>query len=453
MPPNLGGLPPGRVPIREVTTRSGRMVRDFHLIWAGETVSQVGSEVSLLALPLVAVTTLHASVLSVGLLSASSTLAFLLVGLPAGAWVDRVRRRPVLIAADIGRCLAIGSIPITAALGDLGMGQLYLVSICSGVLTVFFDVAYQSYLPAIVGRDVLVAANARLQASESSAQVAGPTIAGWLVQAIGGPYAVAVDAATFLVSAGAVRSISAEVAPPDRHSESPSLRAEIGEGLRFVLGHPMLRAIAATTSTANLFGTMAVAIQVIFLVRTIGLGSGAIGLLFSAGSVGGIVGALTAPALARRLGSARVTIWAIGVSGGGGFLLPLTHRGPTVALFAIGTVFGAFGAVVYNVNQVSFRQALCPPELLGRMNATMRFLVWGSMPVGGTLGAVIGSHIGLRTTLWIAAAGALSSTGWLLASPLRTLRDFPTVNLDAKPPDATGTDPEEPGPPGLGELR
>ena len=413
--------------------------RDFHLLWGGETVSQVGSQVSQLALPLVAVTTLHASVFQVGLLEASSTLAFLLVGLPAGAWVDRLRRRPVLIAADIGRMLAFGSIPATAAVGLLSIVQLYAVALVGGVLTVFFDVAYQSYLPALVGRERLVASNARLQTSESLAQVAGPSIAGWLVQAIGGPYAVALDAGSFAVSAGAVGAIGLPEPAPSRAGRGRgALRREIGEGLRFVVRHPILRAIAGTTSTANLFGNVAMAVAVVFLVRTVHLHSGEIGLLFAAGSVGGVLGALSASGLAHRFGGARVTIAAILVSSVGGLLLPLTHGGPGATVFAAGMFLTSFGAVVYNVNQVSFRQRLCPPELLGRMNATMRFVVWGTIPIGGVVGGALGAAIGTRSTLWVGAGGACLAVLWLLASPLGAMRDYPADDPGTDDPGIDG---------------
>ncbi|HUY63474.1 MAG TPA: MFS transporter [Acidimicrobiales bacterium] len=404
---------------------SGYRGRDFRLLWGGETVSEVGSQVSLLALPLVAVTTLNATVFQVGLLTASQTAAFLLVGLPAGAWVDRLRHRPVMIVADVGRAFAFGSIPAAAAWGSLTMVQLYVVALVCGVLTVFFDVAYQSILPSLVGRDGLVAANARLGGSQEVAHVAGPSLAGWLVQLVGAPYAVAVDAGSFLVSGAAIGAIDTDQAPPARAGpRRGALRREIMEGLRFVLGHRTLRAIAGTTSTANLFGSVVAAVQIVFLVRVVHLHSGEIGLLLAGGSVGGVLGALVASPLARVFGSAKTTIGAIVVSSLGVYLYPLARPGPWVALFSVGFFLEGFGAVVYNVNQVSFRQALCPPELLGRMNATMRFIVWGTMPLGGLLGGVLGGAIGIRPTMWLAAAGATTAVVWLLASPMRSVRDY-----------------------------
>lgn len=330
-----------------------------------------------------------------------------------------------MIAADIGRVLAFGSIPVAAAFHHLGIVQLYIVALVAGVLTVFFDVAYQSVLPNLVGRVDLVPANARLGGSAQAAQVVGPSLAGWLVQLVGGPYAIAVDAGSFLFSAGAVGAIAIDEEVPSRGERSRgALRREIVEGLRFVLTHRVLRAIAATTSTSNLFSAFAGAVQIVFLVRTVHLRSGEIGLLFAGGSVGGILGALVASPLARRYGSSRVTIASVAVCGVGIFLFPLTRPGPYVALFVVGYFLEGFGAVVYNVNQVSFRQALCPPQLLGRMNATMRFIVWGTLPIGAVAGGALARTIGIRPTLWLAAAGATAAVGWLLASPMRTMRDY-----------------------------
>ncbi|MHB1444515.1 MAG: MFS transporter [Acidimicrobiales bacterium] len=397
--------------------------RDFRLLWSGQSVSEVGSQVTTLAFPLVAVEVLGASAFEVGVLTACSTAAFLLVGLPVGVWVDRLRRRRVMMAADIGRMAAVGSIPAAYALGGLTLVQLYVTALVAGILTVFFDVAYQSYLPGLVGPERLVEGNAKLAGSAQVAQVAGPSMAGGLVQAIGGPMAVAVDAASFLVSSLTLAAIAtAEPAPaPPAHD---GLRAQIGEGLRFVLGHRTLRAIAGCTGTSNLFSSMMAAVEVVFLVRVIHVRAGIIGLLFAAGGIGGVVGALTASSVARRIGGVRATLAGMAVTSGG-LVIPLTGRGAGVVLFAVGSFFLGFGAVVYNINQVSFRQRLCPPALLGRMNATMRFLVWGEMPIGALIGGALASGIGLRNTLWVGVLGQFLAITWLLASPLRSQRDFP----------------------------
>jgi predicted MFS family arabinose efflux permease len=397
--------------------------RDFRLLWAGETVSELGSQVSLLAIPLVAVRALNATAFEVSVLVALATAAFLLVGLPAGAWVDRLARRPVMIVADVGRLLALISIPITYGLGALNLLQLYLVVFVAGVLTVFFDVAYQSYLPSLVGLDHLVEGNAKLTGSAQVAQVAGPSLAGALVQALGGAVAVAVDAASYGVSAASVAAIRSREPRPEPPAHT-GLRRQVGEGVRFVFGHPLLRAIAATTATSNFFGTMVTAVQVVFLVRVVGLSPGVIGLVFAAAGVGGVVGALSARRITTAIGGARATIGGI-LCTGGLLLTPLSTPSNGAVLFSVAMFCMGFGSVLYNVNQVSFRQRLCPPNLLGRMNATMRFVVWGVMPLGALAGGAIASTAGLRPALWIGAVGSTLAVVWLLLSPLRGRRDFP----------------------------
>ncbi len=407
--------------------------RDFRLLWGGETVSELGSQVSLLAIPLLAVRTLDATTFEMGLLTAASTAAFLVVGLPTGVWVDRVRRRRVMIGADLGRVLALGSVPVAYAVGGLTLVQLFVVTLTSGILTVFFDVAYQSYLPALVGREHLVEGNAKLTGSAQVAAVAGPSVAGGLVQAIGGSAAVALDSVSFLASAVAVGAIRRPepkpVVPEEGH---PKLVHDIGEGLRFVFGDRLLRAIAATTATSNLFSGIAAAIEIVFLVRAVHASSGVIGLLFTVGGAGGVLGALAAAPTARRFGGARATMIGIACSAGA-LLIPLTMAGAGLLYFGAGMFIVSFSAVVYNVNQVSFRQRLCPDRLLGRMNATMRFVVWGVLPMGALIGGFLGSVAGLRPTLWIGAAGQAVAGIWLLASPMRTMRDFPDAPVSTQP--------------------
>ena len=310
--------------------------RDFRLLWGGETVSELGSQVSLLAIPLLAVRTLHATTLEMGLLTAASTAAFLIVGLPAGVWVDRMRRRRVMIGADLGRVLALGSIPIAYALGDLTLAQLFVVTLATGILTVFFDVAYQSYLPTLVGRDHLVEGNAKLTGSAQVAAVAGPSVAGGLVQAIGSAAAVAVDSVSFVVSAVAVGAIRApEPKPVVPEGGHPRLVHGIAEGLRFVFGNALLRAIAATTATANLFSGIAAAVEILFLVRQVHASPGVIGLLFTMGGVGGVLGALRRRARSPvAFGGARATIIGIAASVGA-LLIPLTMPGRRTPLLRL----------------------------------------------------------------------------------------------------------------------
>ncbi|MDA8297551.1 MAG: MFS transporter [Actinomycetota bacterium] len=400
--------------------------RDFLRLWGGESISDLGSQISMLALPILAVRTLHASTFSVGLLSAAGTLAFLLIGLPAGALVDRMARRGLMIAADLGRAAALASIPLAAGLGALTMTQLYLVALTLGVLTVFFDVAYQSYVPGLVAPGEVVAANAKLSSSSQVAQVAGPGAAGGLIQAIGAPLAMAFDAASFGLSALALRSIrTREVAPPPKPARR-RLREEIAEGVGFVARHEILRALTATTATANFFSAVITAVEVVFLVRALHTPPGIVGLLFAGIGVGGLVGALAAARIATRLGGARAVLVGAGATVAG-LAIPLSGPGLGLMAFGLGYGVSAVGIVVYNITQVSYRQRLCPPELLGRMNATIRFVAWGALPLGALAGGTLGTAIGLRPTLWIGALGQASAVGWLLASPLRSQRDFPAA--------------------------
>lgn len=411
---------------RHCATRPGAWGHlDFRRLWVAETVSQFGSVISELALPLVAILLVHASTFEVGLLSACETVPFLLVGLPAGAWVDRLPIRAVLICADLVRALALGSIPLAAAIHTVTVGQLFVVALVTGAGTVFFSVAYQSYLPELIDRDDLVDGNAKLQISESVSQIAGPGVGGFLIQWITAPYAVFVDALTFLWSAVWVARIDHRT-PPARSAQRDNLMREIGAGVRFVMGNRLLRAIVACTGTSNLFYGMSMAVYYILLARQLHLSAGLIGVIAAVGSIGALFASVFAERIRRLLGVGR-SIWVpILLAAGPAFVIPFVHRDWTLVLLAAGQVVYAACIVTYNIAQVSLRQALCPPELLGRMNATVRCVVWGTLPVGGVLGGVLGTLLGVRQTLVVAAFGAAVAFLPVFFSPLRTLREVPT---------------------------
>jgi MFS family permease len=410
---------------------------DFRRLWIGETVSQFGTMISQLALPLVAILVVHASTFEVGLLTAFETAAFLIVGLPAGAWVDRMRFRAVLIVNDVIRAAALGSVPLAQMMGVLTIGQLYAVALVTGISTVFFDVAYQSYLPELVERTLLVEGNAKLQASESVSQIAGPSAGGLLIQVLTAPYAVLVDALSFLWSAAWVLSIQARPPKPERKPDR-HLRREIGEGLRFVLGNRLLRSIAMCTGSSNLFSSMALAVFYVLLARDLHLSPGWIGAIMSTSAIGGLVGSLVASRFARRVGQGPA-IWISALFiGPCGFVAPFVHRDWTLGLLALAQIGMWMGVVIYNITQVSFRQGLCPPALLGRMNATMRFLVWGTMPLGGFLGGVLGATIGVRETLLVVAIGGSLAFLPVYLSPLRRMRELPA--FDDRVPARAGRD-------------
>jgi MFS family permease len=409
---------------------------DFRQLFVADTVSQVGTQVTMLALPLVAVLALHADAFEVGLLSAAETAAFLLVGLPAGAWVDRMRRRSVLIAGDTARALLLGSVPLFWALGRLSMLQLYIVALGAGLATVFFDVAYQSYLPHLVGRDNILEGNSKLQGVQSVSQFAGPTIAGFLIQLMSAPYAIVIDAVSFVGSALFVTRIRKREDKPERGPDA-NLRREIAEGFNFVVRNRILRSIAACTGSSNLFSGISFALIVLLLAGHLHVRAGIIGVVFSLMSVGGMVGAFTARRFANWVGQGPAIWMSIGFTSPFGLLLPLTQNDWRLWAMAVGNSVYFCGSVIYNVNQVSFRQALAPDRLLGRMNATMRFLVWGTLPLGGLLGGILGSQLGVRNALWIAAIGGCLSFLFVFFSPLRRARELPTGDHeDAIRPDA-----------------
>jgi len=408
--------------------------RDFMKLWGGETVSKLGSQVSLLAIPLIAITVLKASTFEVGLLSAVEFAPFILVALHAGVWVDRLAKRPVLMVADAGRFVALLSIPVAYELGGLTLGQLYLVSFVTGVLTVFFDVVYQSYLPVLVERDQLTDGNGKLATSESAAQVAGPGLAGGLIELVGSPLAILVDAASFAVSGLAILLIKkAEPAPEQPSGDRRRTRTEIAEGLRYVLGHALLRPQACCTASSNLFSSMGMAVATLFMVRKLGLSAGLIGLTFSVGSVGVLAGALLSGRVTRRVGLGAAVVGSMAVCGFGMLLLPLATKADPLPWLVAGIFVSSFGQPIYNINQVSLRQAITPRRLQGRMNASMRFMVWGTMPLGSLIGGVLGTVIGLRPTLWVAGIGGSLAFLWVFFSPVRTLRSIPAEEPELQP--------------------
>jgi MFS family permease len=414
-----------------VTTAGGSSLwrhRDFLKLWAGQSVSRLGSQVSLLALPLVAITGLHASTFEVGLLSAVEVAPFLLVGLPAGVVVDRVAKRPLLIAADVGRLLCLATIPLAYELGALTLIHLYAAAFVSGILTVFFDVAYQSYLPALVDQTELVDGNAKLAISDSAATVVGPTMAGVLIDLMGASLAVITDAVSFGLSAVALLLVRRrEPGVPTRAGEErPGLRTQIGEGLGFLFRHPVLRPVACCTATSNLFSSMAMAVVTVYMVRTLGLSPGMIGLTLGLGNIGVLVGAVTAARVTRRFGVGRATVGAIAVSGLGFLLVPLATPAVPLPWLIAGYFLFALGSPVYNINQVSLRQAITPYRMQGRLHASMRFVVWGTMPIGSLVGGALGTLIGLRPTLVVAGLGGAMAFVWIALSPLPGIHRMPS---------------------------
>lgn len=415
--------------------------RDFMMLWSGQSISEIGSAVTVVALPLTAVVLLHASTFQVGLLTAAGTVCFLLIALPAGLVVDRTAKRRLMIVCDASRMLILGSVVLAGALGVLTMAQLYAVALLAGLATVFFDVAYQSYVPGLIDRDQLHDGNGKLGATQAFSQVAGPGLGGALFSLLRSG-AMGADAISFGVSTATLLAIRAR--EPRRASRQRDeagggmrgLRTELFAGLSFVFRHKVLRKIAACTGTGNLFGAMAGTLEVIFLVRILHRPAADVGLLFSIGSLGGILGGVLSSRLAKWIGTARIIWFSMGVFGLIPILMPLAGPGPRIVLFPIAFAGLSFTVVVYNIAQLSYRQMICPPALLGRMNAAMRWVVWGTLPLGGLIGGALGSAIGVRPTLWISVVGSWSAALWVFFSPLRRMRDIPASA--ASQPEPTG---------------
>jgi MFS family permease len=452
----LATLPPGRRTDAHgrydsaVSTSQSRAVEsvvrnaDFVRLWTAETISQFGTQVSLLAIPLVAVSLLRASPFEVALLGTIEFLPFIMFSLPAGAWVDRLRRRPILIAGDLGRAATLATVPAAYALGVLTMAQLYAVGFVVGTLTVFFDVAYQSYLPSLVERDQLVDGNGKLEASRTVAQSAGPALGGGLIGLVTAPLAILADALSFALSGLFIFAIRRHEPAPDRHADEHgrprgSLRWEVSQGLRYVLGNPYLRGIAASTAASNFFSNVAMATFIVYAVRELGLTPLEIGITFGLGNVGAIIGALTADRIARRFGVGPTIVGSTALSGPGLLLLALAPHEFPIPFLVAGSFITGFEIVVYNINQLSFRQAITPTAMQGRMNATMRFIVWGTIPVGSIVGGIVATVAGLRNALLIGALGAFLAIIPLVITPVRTLREMPTPAEDPSGP-AAGVD-------------
>jgi MFS family permease len=411
---------------------------DFLKLWTGQTISEFGSQISALAIPWLAAVGLHASPLQFSLLGVLGFLPFILFALPAGVWVDRLRRRPILIVGDAARAVLLGVVPVLWATGTLEIWHLFVVQFVVGVFTVFFDVAYQSYLPSLVDRQQLVEGNAKLQLTVSTAGVAGPGLSGALIGAITAPYAIILDAVSFLVSTAFMIPIRKPEILPEKveGAPKPKMLPELKEGVAFVVRHPYLRPIAACTGGGNFFGQILFAVALLYFVRTLHLSSFEAGVVFAAFGVGSIVGAIAAGPIQRRIGVGPAIVGHAVTFSVAGLAYPLAPQSfPLPPLIAGGLVLG-FGGVAYNITQVSLRQAITPERLQGRMNATMRWIVWGTIPLGTLCGGLIATEWGLRAALWVGAIGSLFAFLPPLLSPVWGIREMPEPVVEPTPAQA-----------------
>jgi MFS family permease len=400
---------------------------DFIKLWTGQSISELGSQVSQLAIPWLAAVDLHASPLAFSLLGVLGFLPFILFALPAGVWVDRLRRRQILIVGDSARAVLLAMIPVLWFAGVLEIWHLLVLEFLIGIFTVFFDVAYQSYLPALIEREHLVDGNSKLQVTVGIAQVGGPSLAGVLIAAITAPYAIVVDSVSFVISSVfMIRMRHRENLPrQDADEPRPRMWPQVKEGLAWVVGHRNLRAIAGCTGTSNFCSSLMFAIVILYMARVLHLSALEAGAVFAVGSAGSIIGALFANRLGLRLGLGTAIVFTAVIFSFGGLAFPLAPKSfPLPALMAGQLLFG-FSAIAYNILQVSYRQAITPERLQGRMNAAMRWIVWGTIPLGTLAGGAIAQTTSLHTALWVGALLGTPTFLWVLLSPLRSVREIP----------------------------
>lgn len=395
----------------------------FLNLWTAETLAQFGAQITMITLPLLAVLTFSASAMQMGILQAALTAPSLAISLFVGIWVDRMRRRPLLVASDLVRAGALLAIPLAWWLDVLSMGVLYVIALVLGTCTVLFDVAYMSYLPSLVRRDQLVDGNSKLEVSASTAQVGGPAIGGALIAAIGAPLVMPISAAMYCCSAFFLSRIRTEERTTARTPMRGFIWSEIREGLAIVVQHPVLRSIALSSATLQFSGWIFMAVYVLFMTGDLGWGPGTVGLVFAAGGVGAVIGAVLSLPLSKRFGAGPTLIFGTFAFGVGGLFVPLALSFEAIALpMVVASEFAQWLAlVVVHVNARSIRQGLTPDRLLGRVNATFRLVVSGMIPLGALVGGTLGQYVGIRPTLLIGVIGMLLAFVWLLPSPVRRI--------------------------------
>jgi hypothetical protein len=405
--------------------------RDFRLLWTAESISKTGSAVTTFALPLVALRTLGASTLMMGVLNAMVWLPWLVIGLQAGAWADRRRRRPLMIGCQLASALLIVSVPLLAWLGALSMEYVLAIAFAVGCSNVIFTAAYNAFVPLLVGKSELLRTNTRLMGSEQAANIAGPGVGALITQISSAVVGLFVDAFSFLVSAACLWSIRARE-PSDRlddrtgRTDRPraTYRADIRAAMAFVAGDPYLRIITASNACTNLLMGGIQALVVVFLIQGAGLSPWAVGATTIMISVGGLLGAVVASKVSTRLGSAR-TLLTAPITDGFLLLFPLAGPGVVLVLALAGTLVWATGVVVRNVTAGAFRQAYCPPGMRGRVAMTIRFVSFGVWPVGSLLGGVLGTVVDVRTALFILVVANVGTDVLLFIGPMKHRRDLP----------------------------
>jgi len=401
----------------------------FARLWASLTVTSFGGQITNLALPLTAALLLRASPFEMGLLVALELAPFALIGLFAGVWVDRMKKLPLIIITDVGRGVFLLAIPLTAAFDSLHMGTLYLVGFICGVGNVIGGAAYQVFITQIVGRQNLVEANAKIAVSQSSAELVGPGAAGFLIHALGAPFAIILDAVSFLVSGWMLKGIKEQGEPAHEGKGTASLWAEILEGLRLVWHNEVLRLLAWTVALWQFLHCMYLAVIILFASRELGLSPGAIGFIYAASGAGCLLAAVLARHGSERFGVGPQTAQGLALTALAWLLFAVAGGGYWVALatLSLGMLLFGFGATLFTVNYLSLRQAITPDALLGRMTATMRFLTVAAAPVGSLFGGILATAVGLRATLWCVGLAGLALGAFMTGfSSLRGVRRLPS---------------------------
>ena len=404
---------------------------EFLKLWSGQTISRVGSHVTGTALPLAAIITLAATPAQVGVLSALGTLPVLLIGFFAGVWVDRARRRPLLIASDLGRAVILIMVPLAAVFHLLRMDLLYGVALLVGLLSVVSGVAGQAFLPTVVGREHLVEANSKLGTSDSLAEIGGPPLGGVLVQVLTVPFAIVVDAISFVISAGCIILLRTREPAPKPVEQHQSVLREIGAGLHIVLGNPLVRALVVAMALFEFFGNFIGTLYGLFAIRELRFTPAMVGGLVGLGGVGALVGSLVMGWFVKRIGLGPTIILGLSASGTLGLLIPLAGGPLPLALSMMGAsqLFGDVWIAMFLIGEASVRQSAIPDAMLGRATASTQVLMRGLAPVAALLAGVLGAVIGVRTTLLIGVSGLLLAAVTMLFSPLRTLREAPAAPL------------------------
>lgn len=400
---------------------------DFLHVWAAETISQFGAQISVFAVPLIAAVTLDASPLEMGILAAAGPAPRLAIGFIAGAWADRLPRRPIMIATDIGRMLSSAIVPIAALSGHFDFAILLLAAVLGGLQSVFFDAAWAAMLPKLVGSGHLTDATSKLMGSASLAQVLGPALGGVVVGWVGGPPAMWIPVMTFAGSAWFLMRIRTPEILPDRSASATTMWMEVREGLGELWREPVVRAIINSSMVLNFGGFIFLSVYVLFLTHDLGLGSSAIGLVFAMGGIGALLGTIIAPRLAIRLGVGRSILVGAIAFGASNLLVPLAFYMPKVALAAVvASEFCAWmSLMVFNVNRFALRQAMTPDHLRGRIAASSMTLVSGATMLGSLAGGVIGDLWGVHEALYVGIAVMTMAALWIWRSPVPGIATMP----------------------------